>query len=65
MHPEIASISETAKEDPRLTSEICVTAEESKARRFAYIVVTGSGHWLMEEAPDKVIPVLVTFVNKE
>jgi pimeloyl-ACP methyl ester carboxylesterase len=26
-------------------------------------VVQGSGHWLMEEAPDQVIPVLVTFVN--
>ena len=26
-------------------------------------VVQGSGHWLMEEAPDRVIPALVTFVN--
>jgi pimeloyl-ACP methyl ester carboxylesterase len=26
-------------------------------------VVTGSGHWLMEEAPDKVIPALTTFLN--
>src|SRR6201993_2927829 len=26
-------------------------------------VVEGSGHWLMEEAPDQVIPALVTFVN--
>jgi pimeloyl-ACP methyl ester carboxylesterase len=28
-------------------------------------VVEGSGHWLMEEAPDQVIPALVTFLNRE
>src|SRR2546427_12910378 len=28
------------------------------------VVVKGSGHWLMEEAPDQVIPVLVAFLNK-
>jgi pimeloyl-ACP methyl ester carboxylesterase len=28
-------------------------------------VVQGSGHWLMEEAPDQVIPGLVTFLNHE
>jgi pimeloyl-ACP methyl ester carboxylesterase len=28
-------------------------------------VVIGSGHWLMEEAPDKVIPALTTFLNAE
>jgi pimeloyl-ACP methyl ester carboxylesterase len=27
------------------------------------VVVTGSGHWLMEEAPDKVIPLLVKSLN--
>jgi len=27
------------------------------------VIVTGSGHWLMEEAPDKVIPLLVRFLN--
>jgi len=26
-------------------------------------VVAGSGHWMMEEAPDKVIPTLTTFLN--
>ena len=26
-------------------------------------VIQGSGHWLMEEAPDQVIPVLVAFLN--
>ena len=28
-------------------------------------VVQGSGHWLMEEAPDQVIPAIVTFLNNE
>jgi pimeloyl-ACP methyl ester carboxylesterase len=28
------------------------------------VVVKGSGHWLMEEAPDQVIPQLVDFLNK-
>ena len=28
------------------------------------IVVAGSGHWLMEEAPDQVIPRLVAFLNR-
>ena len=26
-------------------------------------VIPGSGHWLMEEAPEKTIPALVTFLN--
>jgi hypothetical protein len=26
--------------------------------------VCDSGHWLMEEAPDQVIPKLVAFINK-
>lgn len=29
------------------------------------VVVPGSGHWLMEEAPDKVIPELVSFLNEK
>ncbi len=28
------------------------------------VLVPGSGHWLMEEAPDQVIPKLVEFLNK-
>jgi pimeloyl-ACP methyl ester carboxylesterase len=27
------------------------------------VVVRKSGHWLMEEAPDQVIPTLVEFLN--
>ena len=28
------------------------------------ILVKGSGHWLMEEAPDQVVPELVDFLNR-
>ena len=28
------------------------------------VLVQGSGHWLMEEAPDQVIPKLVEFLNR-
>ena len=28
------------------------------------VLVKGSGHWLMEEAPDQVIPKLVEFLNQ-
>jgi pimeloyl-ACP methyl ester carboxylesterase len=28
------------------------------------VLVKGSGHWLMEEAPDQVIPKLVEFLNR-
>ena len=27
------------------------------------VIVPGAGHWLMEEAPEKVIPELVAFLN--
>ena len=28
------------------------------------VVVKGSGHWLMEEAPREVLPQLIAFINK-
>ena len=28
------------------------------------VVIKGKGHWLMEEAPQQVIPRLVAFINK-
>jgi pimeloyl-ACP methyl ester carboxylesterase len=28
------------------------------------VVIKGSGHWLMEEAPGQVIPRLVAFLNR-
>jgi pimeloyl-ACP methyl ester carboxylesterase len=27
------------------------------------VIVTGSGHWLIDEAPKQVIPALVEFIN--
>ena len=28
------------------------------------VIIKGSGHWLVDEAPDQVIPQLVAFFNK-
>lgn len=28
------------------------------------VIVKGSGHWLMEEAPEQTIPALVAFLDK-
>jgi len=28
------------------------------------VIVRGSGHWLMEEAPDRVIPKLLAFLSR-
>jgi pimeloyl-ACP methyl ester carboxylesterase len=28
------------------------------------VVVKKTGHWLMEEAPEQVIPILVAFLNR-
>jgi pimeloyl-ACP methyl ester carboxylesterase len=28
------------------------------------VIVKGSGHWLIDEAPDQVIPKLVSFLSK-
>jgi pimeloyl-ACP methyl ester carboxylesterase len=28
------------------------------------IIIKGSGHWLMEEAPEQTIPALVAFINR-
>jgi pimeloyl-ACP methyl ester carboxylesterase len=28
------------------------------------VIIPGSGHWLMEEAPGQTIPVIVAFVEK-
>ena len=35
------------------------------ANNVSGTVVKGSGHWLIEEAPDQVIPALVTLLNNE
>lgn len=37
---------------------------QAVAARLQGVVVKGSGHWLMEEAPGQVIPQIVEFINK-
>ena len=34
------------------------------AKNVEGVIIRGSGHWLMEEAPDQVIPKLVEFLNR-
>jgi pimeloyl-ACP methyl ester carboxylesterase len=34
------------------------------ATKVEGVLVKGRGHWLMEEAPDQVIPKLVEFLNR-
>jgi pimeloyl-ACP methyl ester carboxylesterase len=34
------------------------------AKNIEGVIIKGSGHWLMEEAPDRVIPKLVEFLNR-
>src|SRR6266403_4171024 len=60
----------------KLTMPILVLAGEKASGNFLIeqgrlvdtnvqsVVVKGSGHWLMEEAPQQVIPRLVAFINK-
>jgi pimeloyl-ACP methyl ester carboxylesterase len=69
---DFAEFSNTKLEMPVLvlTSEKAsgtVLSDQTKlvATNVNGIVVKGSGHWLMEEAPDQVIPELVAFINGE
>lgn len=60
----------------RLTMPMLVLAGEKASGQFLIdqgklvdtnvqgVIVNGSGHWLMEEAPEQTIPALVTFLNK-
>jgi pimeloyl-ACP methyl ester carboxylesterase len=41
-----------------LIDQVKLVADDVQGR-----VIPGSGHWLLEEAPEKAIPVLVEFVN--
>ena len=34
------------------------------AKNVEGVIIRGSGHWLMEEAPGQVIPKLVEFLNR-
>ena len=63
-------------EQTRLTMPMLVLAGEKASGNFLIeqarlvdtnvqgVVIKGSGHWLMEEAPGQVIPQLVAFINK-
>ena len=69
---DFAAFSETKLDMPVLvlTGELAsgtVLIDQSKlvANNVKGIVVKGSGHWLMEEAPAQVIPELVSFINDE
>ncbi|MFT3811314.1 MAG: alpha/beta hydrolase [Micropepsaceae bacterium] len=68
---DFAALAET-----RLTMPMLVLSGEKAGGQFLIdqgkmvdsdvegVIVTGSGHWLMEEAPGQVIPKLVEFLNK-
>ena len=63
-------------EQTKLTMPMLVLAGEKASGNFLIeqarlvdtdvdgVVIKGSGHWLMEEAPGQVIPQLVAFINK-
>ena len=47
----------------RASGEFLIQQGRLVADNVEGVVVKGSGHWLMEEAPDQVIPRLVAFLN--
>ena len=51
---------ETATTSFRLIQQARLVADDVEG-----VVVPGSGHWLMEEAPDQVIPKVVSFLARE
>jgi pimeloyl-ACP methyl ester carboxylesterase len=48
----------------KASGETLITQAKLAARDVDGVVIKGSGHWLMEEAPDQVIPRLVDFLNR-
>ncbi|MFT3686539.1 MAG: alpha/beta hydrolase [Phycisphaerales bacterium] len=48
----------------KASGEFLITQARLVATNVEGHVVTGSGHWLMEEAPSQVIPAIKRFVNK-
>jgi len=47
----------------KASGEFLIQQGRLVATRVEGVVVKGSGHWLMEEAPDQVIPTLVSFLT--
>jgi pimeloyl-ACP methyl ester carboxylesterase len=48
----------------KASGETLITQAKLAASNVDGIIIKGSGHWLMEEAPDQVIPKLVEFLNR-
>jgi pimeloyl-ACP methyl ester carboxylesterase len=48
----------------KASGEFLIQQARLVAANVEGVVVRGSGHWLMEEAPDQVIPKLVEFLNR-
>jgi pimeloyl-ACP methyl ester carboxylesterase len=67
---DFAAFSKTKLEMPMLvltgekaSGEFLIRQARLVADKVEGVVVNGSGHWLIDEAPDQVIPRLVTFFN--
>ena len=67
---DFAAFSKTKLEMPMLvltgekaSGEFLIRQARLVADKLEGVVVNGSGHWLLDEAPDQVIPRLVTFFN--
>src|SRR5439155_17962480 len=68
---DFAELSKTQVQMPMLvltgekaSGEFLIQQARLVATNAEGVVVTGSGHWLMEEAPEQVIPKLVEFLNR-
>jgi len=48
----------------KASGETLITQAKLAATNVEGVVIKGSGHWLIEEAPDQVIPKLVDFLNR-
>ncbi len=48
----------------RASGELLIQQGRLVAKNVEGVIVRKSGHWLMEEAPDQVIPTLVEFLNR-
>ena len=48
----------------KASNETLIVQARLVATQVEGVVVKGSGHWLMEEAPSQVIPALVEFLNR-
>jgi pimeloyl-ACP methyl ester carboxylesterase len=48
----------------KASGEVLITQARLVATNVEGVVVKGSGHWLMEEATDQVVPKLVDFLTR-